>query len=232
MAYGRYRGRNQAPQGIGGGAIVAVGLVMLAVGGFVVLRAMAGGVSLPPASAQEIPATVGTAVPFPADPSGVAPPLSPSAPVLIEIPAVAVRAPVMALGRNGDGTVQVPPLDNHNLAGWYDGSVMPGQDGSSVILGHVDSYAGPSVFFAVKNLRAGDEINVVRADGSVAEFAVDGVQKVVKALFPANDVYGNVPYPSLRLVTCGGPFDAARGQYLDNIVVYAHLTGVAPTPVR
>jgi len=60
----------------------------------------------------------------------------------------------------------------------------------------------------------------------VAAFAVDGVQKVAKALFPSNDVYGNVPYPGLRLVTCGGPFDTARGQYLDNIVVYAHLTGV------
>jgi sortase (surface protein transpeptidase) len=132
----------------------------------------------------------------------------------------------MLLGRNSDGTVQVPPLNNHNLAGWYVGSVTPGADGSSVILGHVDNYAGPSVFFSIKNLQAGDKVDVVRADGSVAEFAVDGVQKVEKAQFPAGDIYGNTPYPSLRLVTCGGPFDAANGQYVDNIVVYAHLTGV------
>ena len=103
---------------------------------------------------------------------------------------------------------------------------MPGQKGSSVVLGHVDNYAGPSVFFSIKTLHRGDEIDIVRADGTMAAFAVDGVQKVAKALFPSNDVYGNVPYPSLRLITCGGPFDAARGQYLDNIVVYAHLTGV------
>ena len=57
----------------------------------------------------------------------------------------------MPLGLNSDGTVQVPPLGNHNLAGWYDGSVTPGQDGSAVILGHVDNYAGPSVFYGVKN---------------------------------------------------------------------------------
>jgi len=131
----------------------------------------------------------------------------------------------MRLGLNGDGTVQVPPLGDHNLAGWYDGSVAPGQDGSSVILGHVDNYAGPSVFFSIKELRPGDQIDIVRADGTVAAFAVDGVQRVAKALFSAPDVYGNVPYASLRLVTCGGPFDAARGQYADNIVVYAHLTG-------
>jgi sortase (surface protein transpeptidase) len=157
----------------------------------------------------------------------VASPLAPSAPVRIEIPALAVNAPIMRLGRNGDGTVQVPPLDDHNLAGWYAGSVTPGQAGSSVVLGHVDSYSGPSVFFSIKNLLRGDVIDVARADGTVAAFAVDGVQKVAKVLFPASAVYGNVPYPSLRLVTCGGPFDAGQGQYLDNIVVYAHLIGTA-----
>jgi sortase (surface protein transpeptidase) len=230
MAYGEYRsrygGRDQASHGIGAGPIFAIGLIMLAAGALVIVHALAGGVKLPPASAQQIPATVSTSVPFAPNPSSVAPPLAPSTPVEIEIPAIGVRAPVMRLGRNSDGTVQVPPLDDHNLAGWYDGSVTPGQKGSSVILGHVDNYAGASVFFSIKTLRRGDRIDIVRADGAVAAFAVDGVQKVVKALFPSNDVYGNVPYPGLRLVTCGGPFDAARGSYLDNIVVYAHLTGV------
>src|SRR6516162_8366955 len=136
MVYGRYQGRyggpGQTSQGMGSGPIFAVGLIMLAVGAVVVIHALAGGVRLPPASAQQIPATVSTAVPFPVDPSKVAPPLPPSTPVLIEIPAVAVEAPVMRLGRNSDGTVQVPPLDDHNLAGWYDGSPTPGQKGSSV----------------------------------------------------------------------------------------------------
>jgi len=224
MAYGRYRGWDEAPQGISGRTIIVAGLIMLAIGGFVVQRAMTAKVSLPPASAQEIPATVGTAVPFPVDPSAVAPGLPPSTPVEIEIPVLGVKAPVMRLGQNSDGTVQVPPLGNHDLTGWYDGSVTPGADGSSIILGHVDNYTGPSVFFSIKYLHAGDKVDVVRADGSVAAFAVDGVQKVAKAQFPTSDVYGNVPYPSLRLVTCGGPFDAASGQYVDNIVVYAHLT--------
>jgi len=230
MADGRYQGacggRGQTSQGVGSGPIFAMGLMMLAVGAIVVVHALVGGVRLPPPGAQQIPDTVSTAVPFPVDPSKVATPLPPSTPVLIQIPAVAVKAPVLRLGRNSDGTVQVPPLDDHNLAGWYDGSPMPGQKGSSVVLGHVDNYTGPSVFFSIKTLRRGDEIDIVRADGTVAAFAVDGVQRVAKALFPSKDVYGNVPYSSLRLITCGGPFDADRGQYLDNIVVYAHLTGV------
>jgi sortase (surface protein transpeptidase) len=203
-----------------------IGLILLGIGSLlVVLHGFAGGMKLPPASAQKVPATVGTTVPSPGDISTVAHALPPSTPVSIEIPALRVKAPVMLLRQNNDSTVQVPPLGDHNLAGWYVGSATPGAVGSSVILGHVDNYAGPSVFFSIKELRRGDRVDVVRANGSVAQFAVDGVQKVAKAQFPTSDVYGNTAYPSLRLVTCGGPFDAASGQYVDNIVVYAHLTG-------
>jgi sortase (surface protein transpeptidase) len=228
MSSGEYRRpyRGQASEGIGIGPILAVGFVMVAVGALIVAHALTASAKLPPAAAQQIPASVTTTVPFAPDPSTVAAPLPPSTPVQIAIPAIGVSAPVMRLGRNSDGTVEVPPLDNHNLAGWYDGSVTPGAQGSSIVLGHVDDYSGPSVFFNIKTLQRGDTIDIVRADNSTAVFAVDGVQKVVKAQFPTNDIYGNVPYPSLRLVTCGGPFDAASGQYEDNIVVYAHLTGI------
>ncbi len=49
------------------------------------------------------------------------------------------------------------------------------------------------------------------------------MQRAAKASFPTASVYRNPRYPALRLVTCGGAFDAATGQYLDNIIVYAHL---------
>ncbi|MCW2910068.1 MAG: hypothetical protein JWL68_4857 [Actinomycetia bacterium] len=172
--------------------------------------------------ALEIPAAVGTSAPLPVT-APTAAPLARSAPVRIEIPALHVSAPVMRLGVAASGSVQVPPLDQHDLAGWYDRSVTPGQRGSSVILGHVDSFTGTSVFFSIKTLRPGNAIDVVRADGSTAVFVVDGVRKVVKSAFPASEVYGNASFPSLRLVTCGGPFDSTSRQYLDNIVVYAHL---------
>jgi hypothetical protein len=205
---------------------VALGAVLCAAGSFVLVWGLSGWsdsmVRQPPPAAQAIPVDVGTEVPAPVAVQ-TALPLAASVPVRIEIARLGVDAPVMRLGRSADGTVQVPPLDDHNLAGWYTGSVMPGQDGSSVILGHVDSYAGASVFFTIKDLQPGDLVDVVRADGSTAVFAVDGVQKVAKVTFPAGTVYGNTAYPSLRLVTCGGPFNAATGEYQDNIVVYAHL---------
>jgi LPXTG-site transpeptidase (sortase) family protein len=146
-----------------------------------------------------------------------------SVPVSIRIPGIGVNAPVMKVGKEADGSVQVPPLDDHNLTGWYQYGPTPGQKGDSVILGHVDSLTGISVFYYLKNLQAGDKVYVTLADGKVATFAVDGLQKVAKDAFPTASVYGKSNSPDLRLITCGGTFDAATGHYLYNIIVYAHL---------
>jgi LPXTG-site transpeptidase (sortase) family protein len=206
-----------------GRLVMVLGSVLLLAGAAVIARAVAerGHLYGP---AEQIPANVGSSVPT-LD-GAVAKPLAFSRPVQIEIPKLDVNAPVMRLGLAANHTVAVPPLQNHNLAGWYDGSVTPGQKGTSVILGHVDSFTGISVFFYIKTLRRGNQIKVMRANGSTAIFTVDGVQKVVKDAFPTSDVYGQVKYPGLRLITCGGPFDTSTRQYLDNIVVYAHLSRI------
>jgi len=171
-----------------------------------------------------IPASVTTAAPRLAhDPR--AQPLARSVPVSIRIPGIGVNAPVMKVGLAADGTVQVPPLEEHNLTGWYQYGPAPGQRGPAVILGHVDSLTGISVFYDLRNLHAGDKVYVTLADGKVAAFAVDGLQKVAKDAFPTAAVYRKDGYPSLRLITCGGAFDKAAGHYVDNIIVYAHLIG-------
>lgn len=224
MTSGRHSVSRRRSPGKRRRSLAVVGALVAVAGVVLIVRAVFGGPGSGalPAAALVIPANVGTAVPTPSVVPTAAP-MAASAPLRIEIPVLHVSAPVMRLGLNADGSVQVPPLASHNLAGWYDGSVTPGQRGSPVILGHVDSSTGISVFFYIKNLRPGNEIKIVRADGSTATFAVDGVQKVEKSAFPTHTIYGNVSYPSLRLITCAGPFDAAAGQYLDNIVVYSHL---------
>jgi len=188
--------------------------------------ALADGLSAD-AGATGIPASVTTAVPAPArDPHVQA--LVRSVPVRIRIPAIGVSAPVMEVGKNADGTVQVPPLGDHDLTGWYKYGPAPGQPGAAVILGHVDSATGISVFFDLRYLRHGDRVYVTLADRKVAVFAVDGLQKAAKTAFPTAAVYASADYPELRLITCGGPFDAATGHYLDNIIVYAHMIEAMP----
>jgi LPXTG-site transpeptidase (sortase) family protein len=174
------------------------------------------------AGATYIPPSITTVAPrLASDPR--AKPLARSAPVQIRIPGIGVNAPVMKVGRDADGTVQVPPLEEHNLTGWYEYGPAPGQRGPAVILGHVDSTTGISVFYYLKNLHVGDKVYVTLADGKVAAFAVDGLQRVAKDAFPTASVYGKSGSPSLRLITCGGPFDKASGHYVDNVIVYAHL---------
>lgn len=154
-----------------------------------------------------------------------APALPRSTPTTISIPRIGVHADLMTLGTNPDGSVQVPPLEQARLAGWYSPGPSPGEIGSAVIVGHVDSAKlGPAVFFNLGSLRAGDTITVARADGRAATFTVDSVKSYPKTSFPSALVYGPSDQPSLRVVTCGGVFDRSARSYLDNIVVFATLT--------
>jgi hypothetical protein len=90
-----------------------------------------------------------------------------------------------------------------------------------VILGHVDSKAGPGVFFQLAQLPVRASIFVDLADGSTLDFQARSTQHVAKTAFPTDLVYAPTLEPSLRLVTCGGEFDRARGSYSDNVIVYA-----------
>lgn len=154
------------------------------------------------------------------------PSLRRSTPVTVSIPAISVHSKLLRLGRNSDGTIQVPPLPHGaNLAAWYRYSVTPGQIGASVIEGHVDSDTGPAIFFRLGALRPGDIVDVTLADGVTAIFRVTGVREYPKIKFPAKAIYGTTDYAALRLITCGGSFDHATGHYLSSTVVFASLSG-------
>ncbi|WP_219461477.1 class F sortase [Nonomuraea rhizosphaerae] len=138
-------------------------------------------------------------------------------PQSIDIPSIKVEAELMKLGLK-NGEVELPPYEKPKLAGWYTGSAVPGEKGSSVIIGHVDTKTAPAVFFKLRQVRKGEVVKVERSDGKTVEYKVDSVEQVHKDKFPANRVYGG---NGLKLVTCGGKFDYATGEYLDNIIVYA-----------
>jgi hypothetical protein len=140
-------------------------------------------------------------------------------PVELIIPAIGVRTALIRLGITAAGALQVPPVTT--VAGWFTDSPRPGEIGSSVIAGHVDSDLGPGVFFRLRLLRPAARIYVRRADGTLAVFRVTAVRAYRKDRFPAAAVYGPVPDPQLRLITCGGTFDPALHSYLSNVVVYA-----------
>ena len=137
----------------------------------------------------------------------------------VQIPAAGVDSRLVPLRRQRDGALEVPA--DFALAGWYRDGVRPGDRGPAVLVGHVDSYDGPAVFFGLKDLRRDDKVTVTRTDGSAVVFAVYARETVGKDDFPTSRVYGDTDQPELRLLTCGGPFDAETKHYRDNVVVYA-----------
>ncbi|GAA0395578.1 hypothetical protein GCM10009530_53890 [Microbispora corallina] len=147
-------------------------------------------------------------------------PSSTVVPKRIDIPSLRLKAPLMKLGLDDAGDVELPPFDRPTTAGWYTGSAVPGDPGASVIIGHVDTKTAPAVFYRLRDLRRGAVVKVERSDGKTAEYEVDSVERVPKDRFPAERVYAE---DGLRLITCGGDFDWSHHEYRDNIIVYASL---------
>jgi len=211
---GRHARRRRMPAGRRTAALlVAAGLV----------AAGAGAAGLALTRHPDVPQAAALVVlPAPTGPIEAAP--APGAaqvaePVSLVIPSIGVTSALVHLGLTSSGALQVPPTTS--VAGWYTGSPRPGSIGSAVIAGHIDSVTGPGIFFRLSQLQRGDRVYVKRADGTLAVFAVTEVQMYAKDAFPTAAVYGAVPDPELRLITCGGTFDYTTRSYLSNTVVYA-----------
>lgn len=155
----------------------------------------------------------------------VGPTMPPMEPVSLRIAAIDLAVPFGApLGLNEDGTVGVP--DDYEQVGYYAYGPTPGELGPAVVLGHVDSYEGPAIFYSLGQLSVGDEIEIERLDNSVAVFEVTKLERHQQGAFPTEAVYGNINFAGLRLITCSGTFDRGEQRYSHNLVVFAKLKTV------
>jgi hypothetical protein len=154
--------------------------------------------------------------------------LARSRPLELRVPSLGISTTVAELGLQANNEVQVPA--SVHTVGWFRLGPTPGQIGSSVILGHVDSFRGPGIFFEIKSLPPGALIEVNLADGVTAQFRVTSVVQYAKTGFPDALVYGSRSGRELNLVTCGGTFDHQTGSYESNIVVFSRLVGTIATP--
>jgi LPXTG-site transpeptidase (sortase) family protein len=172
-----------------------------------------------------VPPTHGSAgQPAPVAPSGPAQkPWSRSVPVRVSIPAIDAASSLVPLGLTPDRTLEVPPVEDPMQAGWYSLGPTPGEAGASVIVGHVDGFHEPGIFYDLYKLKRGDQVLVTRQDATTARFVVYGIKQVDKEEFPTDQVYASTARPELRLITCGGSFNTASGNYSDNIIVFAAL---------
>lgn len=148
--------------------------------------------------------------------------LGSSEPVTLHIPKLALDIPFEPpLGLKQNGEIEVPRA--FDTVGWYKYGVTPGERGPAVVLGHVDSYKGPAVFYSLGQLEVGDEVAIDREDGTTAVFRVTGYERVSQSEFPTERVYGAIDHAGLRLITCTGTYSRTQDRYSHNLIVYADL---------
>jgi LPXTG-site transpeptidase (sortase) family protein len=147
-----------------------------------------------------------------------------SRPVRLLIPKIRVNAPFIPLELGRSGELEAPPADNVNLVGWHADGASPGETGTAIVAGHVDTATSPAVFAGLSELEKGDVFHVVRADGRRATFVVDDAETFAKDDFPDERVYADTAAAEIRLITCAGAYDRTAKDYTENLVVFGHLT--------
>jgi hypothetical protein len=145
----------------------------------------------------------------------------PAPPVSLRIDRIGVDHPIVPVGLEPDGTMEIP--EDVQEIGWYDPGVRPGEAGSAVLSGHVDARAqGRGAFFELGRLDVDDLVVVTTRDGSEQAWRVVARTRYPKDELPVEElfVWGG-DEQRLVLITCGGDFDRTSRHYTDNVVVHA-----------
>ncbi|RFC76861.1 class F sortase [Streptomyces sp. AcE210] len=231
---------------IGAWIVWSVGIVVLAVSLFGGNETSSdtsdsSGASRPPAvayapSSDAVPPAPSEPPMMPAPSEPAAPPAAPETsvapvgkhlprarPTRLLIPKIGVDAPFTELAIGPTGQLQPPPAADTNLVGWQADGVSPGETGTAIIAGHVDTKTSAAVFANLRALKPGDTFTVKRDDSRTATFVVDSAETFAKNAFPDERVYGDTPQAQVRLITCTGVYDRVKKDYTDNLVVFAHL---------
>jgi hypothetical protein len=140
-------------------------------------------------------------------------------PIAIQIPSIGVDAAVELAGvdRHGDMQVPVNPCD----VAWYKPGPAPGAAGDAVIDGHLDWWTdGPAVFWKLKNVRPGAEIDVIDAGGAKLRFKVAKLASLQQSKVPT-ELFNTTGPAVLTLYTCAGVWEPGAETYSQRLFVEA-----------
>jgi LPXTG-site transpeptidase (sortase) family protein len=138
----------------------------------------------------------------------------------LRIPKIGVDAHIVQLGIDAQGYMEVPqePLD----IGWYGFTAHPSFEGNAVFAGHVDSARiGPAIFWNLRRVVVGDEIDVALSDGTTYTYRVISAESFSSREAPVEEIIGPTERDSITLITCDGVFNTRTHEYDRRLVVRA-----------
>lgn len=139
----------------------------------------------------------------------------------IQIPSLGVDAEIENVGLLENGQMDEP--SGMEEVAWYESGYQPGEQGSAVLAGHVDSRTGPAVFFNLHELEEGDEIIVSDQEGNEKVFVTQRSESYDRNDAPLQDIFGYSYRSQLNLITCTGEFNTEAGTHDERLVVYTVL---------
>lgn len=143
-------------------------------------------------------------------------------PIRITIPKLRLDATVEPVGTDTQGRMDVPK--HVQDVGWYMMGTKPGEKGSAVIDGHLDTVTGaPAVFYYVSKLQARDTIIITDDKNTSRTFIVTSNISYPYDKVPLGQVFNTADKPRLNLITCQGTWDKATKNYSNREVIYAEM---------
>lgn len=138
-----------------------------------------------------------------------------SEPKRLIIPSLGVDSYIQKVGVDQNTQIAVP--NNIHIAGWFVDSVVPGQQGLSIIDGHVNGRnSDEGIFKHLKELKPGDEVIVETGAGTRTTFTVFSGESLPTDQV-ADKLFSQVPTikRQLNLITCTGTYDKTARSYTE-----------------
>jgi len=147
--------------------------------------------------------------------------VAPELPRVLSIPDINVRARVLPMSVNTDGSIQAPI--NIFDSGWYAGSAKPGEAGASFIDAHASGMTRQGLFAYLDTLTRGADISIERGDGTKLTYQVAAVETYSKDEIDMKQLLRpyNGASEGLNLMTCTGKWLPDEKTYDQRVVVFA-----------
>lgn len=142
-------------------------------------------------------------------------------PVSLKIPKINVNANIQYVGVDANNVMEAPSTGAD--VGWFKLGPKPGEKGSAIINGHVDSESGEEgVFSNLHKLTKGDKLYIQDDNGKSLIFIVSDTRVYNEGAYAA-DVFDQTDGIRLNLITCDGVWDGVKKSYTQRLVVFSNI---------